>query len=406
MNLPLNTQWVIVAVKEPVMFHQTYDETWLLNPNRRYILNANRVSAIEPYLESVSEFSNAALLQRPLAGKNLCGAKVLIERTRERGIGDLLFLTGVLGYLQHINSNNVQFDLMAFSDRGVVLTHCPLLHNKCVKCGPVEYDALRQYNYHWFVDSATEQDAEPDQLNVYDALFRQLGYDPDQIEAKWKRPTVTLVNEDFQNLDMLYRRVWEDKKMELRRVGYYVVAPFANASLRCLPYATWLEIIHAMATRRPVVVVGASSLRLPDTDISAGEFIGRVAEMGQAVVNAVDGTSLRVLMALISRATGVVSLDSAPLYLAQALNVPAVSLWGTHAPGARLGYDKPYMDFALWNSSACRRAPCFAYSQFPVEKCPQGDKQRVCEVLDSVVPADVLAKVDSIEANQASPFKK
>jgi ADP-heptose:LPS heptosyltransferase len=150
-------------------------------------------------------------------------------------------------------------------------------------------------------------------------------------------------------------------------------------------------------------------------DMSAGEFSGRVAQMGSTtgfngakfpLVNAVDGTTIRVLMALISRATGVVALDSAPLYMAQALNVPAVSLWGTHAPGARIGYDKPYMDLAIWNPDACRRAPCFAYSQFPVDKCPNGAKQRVCEVLNAVDPQVVLAKADLIEASQVSPFKK
>ena len=406
-KMPLNTQWVIASVKEPVMFHQTYDETWLLNPNRRYIFNANRLTVIEPFLENVSEFSSAALCNRLTAGKDICGAKILIERTRERGIGDLLFLTGVLGYLQHIGSNNVEIDLMAFADRGAALVHCPLLHNRNVKCGPLDYDALRYYNYHWFIDNVTEQDAEPDQLNVYDALYAQLGFQPDQVEAKWKRPVgITLVNEDYQNLDMLYRYVWQDKKLELRRIGYYVVAPFANASLRCMPYGLWLRIIQLLATRRPVVVVGTSTLRLLDTDMSAGDFISQLSSMGQPVINAIDSTSVRVLMALIARATGVVALDSAPLYLAQAFNVPAVSLWGTHPPGARLGYDKPYMDLAVWNPDACRKSPCFAYSYFPVEKCPKGDKQQVCEVLESITPEAVLSKADLIEASQANPLKK
>jgi Glycosyltransferase family 9 (heptosyltransferase) len=404
MKLPQNTQWLIVTVKEPVMFHQTYDETWLLNPNRRYILNANRVSVIEQYLENVSEFNNSALYHRLTAGNDICGAKILIERTRERGLGDLLFLTGVMGYLQHISGNNVELDLMGYADRGVVLTHCPLIHNKCVKCGPVEYDSLRLYNYHWFVDSATEQDAEQDQLNVYDALYRQLGFVPDQIEARWKRPTATLVNDDYQNLDMLFRRIWDDKKMELRRIGYYVVAPFSNASLRCMNYGRWLETIQLLSTRRPVVVVGTSTLRLPDMDMSVGDFASRVAQL-PAVVNAIDSTSIRVLMALISRATGVVAMDSAPLYIAQALNVPAVSLWGSHPPGARIGYDKAYMDLAIWNVDACRRAPCFAYNYFPVDKCPNGERQRVCEVLDSISAKQVMAKIDMIESNQALPFK-
>jgi ADP-heptose:LPS heptosyltransferase len=333
----------------------------------------------------------------------LCGSKILIERCRERGIGDLLFLTGPLGYFNHITGNNVEIDVMGFADRGIVLSNCNLIHNKSVKCGPVEYDALRHYNYHWFVESVTEQDSEQDQLNSYDALYHQLGFDYTQIEARWKRPTASLVNEDYLNLDMVYRRVWEDRKLELRRIGYYVVAPFSNATLRCMPYSRWLQVITLLATRRPVVVVGTSGLRLPDTDMSAGEFIQRLGGCGQAVVNAIDGTSTRVLMALISRATAVVALDSAPLYIAQALNTPAVSLWGTHHPAARIGYDAKYLDWAIWHGNACRRAPCFAYSYFPVDKCPKGSAQRVCEVLDDIQADEVLDKIDAIEGAQLTP---
>lgn len=396
--IPTNTQWLIVSVKEPVMFHQTADETWLFNPNRRYVINANRIAPIEQFIENVSELDGAAHYMRLTAGRNLTGAKVLVERSRERGIGDLLFLTGPLGFMQHVTGNDVQIDVMAFADRGIVLTHSPLIHNGCVKCGPLEYDHLRMYNYHWLVNTVTEQDSEGDQLNVYDALFQQLGFKPEDIEPRWKRPTAALVSEDYQNLDRLYKHIWDSRKIDLRRVGYFVVAPFANATLRCMNYQRWLEIIQVLATRRPVVVVGNSSLRTPETDISAGEFSQRVAAMGGGVFNAVDSTTIRVLMALIARSTCTVSLDSAPLYIAQALNVPAISLWGTHAPAARIGYDKNLMDLAIWPREACQFSPCFAYGKFPVERCPNGIRQRACEVISAVSVDDVLKKVDMVES--------
>jgi len=385
------------------MFHQTADETWLFNPNRRYIVNANRVAAIEPFIESASELDGAALYHRLQAGQSLTGAKVLIERTRERGIGDLLFLTGPLGFMNHVSGNSVELDVMAFADRGVVLTHSPLLHNKCVKCGPLEYDHLRLYNYHWLINSVTEQDGEGDQLNVYDALYQQLGFDPSEIEPQWKRPSATVVADDFQNLDRLYKHVWDARKLDLRRIGYFVVAPFANSNLRCMNYGNWLEIIKALATRRPVVVIGNSSLRLPDTDMGAGQFNQSVASIGGGVFNAVDSTSLRVLMALIARSTGVICMDSAPLYMAQALKVPAISIWGTHAPASRIGYDKNYMDLAIWKQAACPNSPCFAYGRFPVEKCPDGQNQITCAVTAEVSVQDVLQKVDMLESASAQP---
>ena len=57
-------------------------------------------------------------------------------------------------------------------------------------------------------------------------------------------------------------------------------------------YTTWLEIIKQLATRRPVVVIGATHWKLPDTDITAGRFIEQVASMGQAVISALDATPL------------------------------------------------------------------------------------------------------------------
>ena len=399
--IPINSQWLVVSVKEPVMFHQTADETWLFNPNRRYIVNANRVAQIEQFIDTVSELDGASLYSRLRSNVDITGAKILVERNRERGIGDLLFLTGPLAFLNHLSGGNVEIDVMAFADRGVVLTHCPLISNKCVKCGPLEYDHLRMYNYHWLINTVTEQDTEGDQLNVYDALYQQLGFNPEDVEPKWKRPTATLMADDFQNLDRLFRHVWDQRKVDLRRIGYFVVAPYANATLRSMNYKTWLEVIKQLATRRPVMVVGNSSLRLPDMDMSAGEFNQQVGSIGGGVFNAVDSTTIRVLMALIARSVGVICLDSAPLYMAQALNVPAISIWGTHAPGSRIGYDKNLMDLAVWKQKACNFSPCFAYGKFPVNKCPNGIHQACCEVTASVTPDDVLSKVDMIESANA-----
>lgn len=396
--MPSNSQWLIVTVKEPVMFTQTADETWLFNPNRRYIVNANRVKQIEQFIDTASELDGASLYHRLRANQNITGAKILVERNRERGIGDLLFLTGPLAYLRHLSGDDVEIDLMSFADRGVVLTHSPLISNKCVRCGPLEYDHLRMYNYHWLVNTVTEQDSEGDQLNVYDALYQQLGFVPEEVEPKWKRPTATLVSEDFQNLDRLFHYVATQRNLDLRRLGYFVVAPFANATIRSMNYDTWLQIIKQLSTRRPVMVVGNSSLRLPSMDMSAGEFSQRVAAIGGGVFNAVDSTTIRVLMALIARSVGVICLDSAPLFLAQALNVPAVSIWGTHAPGSRIGYDKTYMDLAVWKQEACLHSPCFAYGNFPVNKCPNGIRQTCCEVISAVTADDVLRKVDIIES--------
>lgn len=401
-KLPSNSQYVIIKVKEPLLWHQTEDETWLMNPNRRYLINAARIPSIHAHIEEVSEIDSAAFVNRLQAGKNITGAKILIERFRERGIGDLLFLTGPMAYLNHVTGNNVKIDLYTYSDRGSVLSNSPLLNNRTVLCGPLEYDHLKFYNYQWLIGSVTECDEEQDQLNVYDALYKQLGFDPDQIDPRWKRPSATLVNEDYQHLDMLYKTVFDQRKIDLRRMGYYVVAPFTNSNLRCMNYSTWLEIIKQLGQRRPTLVVGNSRLRLPETDMSVGAFQQHLVNCGGGVINAIDATPLRVLMALISRATAVLCMDSAPLYIAQALNTPAVSIWGAHDPGVRIGYDPTYMELAVWNEGACNHSPCFAYSEFPKHKCPRAGQQTVCEVLTSIEAKHVLQKVDIIESRNVN----
>jgi hypothetical protein len=136
-------------------------------------------------------------------------------------------------------------------------------------------------------------------------------------------------------------------------------------------------------------------------DMSAGEFSQHVGTMGGGVFNAVDSTSVRTMMALIARSFCVIGMDSAPIYIAQALNMPAISIWGTHAPGSRIGYDKNMMDLAIWNQDACQYAPCFAYGEFPVTKCPNGIRQTCCEVTSSVSVDDVLKRVDAVESASA-----
>ncbi len=394
-----STAWKIVSVSQPVMYHRTLDEVWLLNPGRRYILNADQVERIAEFVDTCSDLAGASLLNKLRAGVDLAGANVLVERVRDRGIGDLLFLTGPLAYMQHVTGRRLTVDVYALSERGTVLTNNPDIRNGCVLAGPLEYDTLRNYNYHWFIESVTEWDEEPDQQNVYDALYAQLGFDPAQIDPRWKRPQATCVPNDYAHLDQLYYMVWNQRKLDLRRTGYYVVAPFVSSSVRAFDYQRWLEIIRVLSQRRPVIVVGTTRMKLPDTSISAGEFVNAIANLGGSgpVVNFIDGTPMRVLMALISRAKALVGLDSGPLYMAQALRTPAVSIWGGHHPGARLQYDTDYMNLAIWNGDACVQSPCFAYLNFPHSKCPEGKVQSECAVYKTVTAADVLSKVDIIE---------
>jgi ADP-heptose:LPS heptosyltransferase len=398
---PFNSQYVIATFRAPTMWHRTDDECWLLNPLRRHIMHSDHLGRLSDQIEAISDLKGTQYYTPLIAGKSLAASRVLIERNRDRGIGDLLFLTGPLNFMQNASGNNVKIDVYALAERGAVLTHHPALHLGTTLHGPLFYDDLGLYNYQWLIETVTECNEEPDQLNVYDALYKQLGFDPGEIDPKYKRPTVRLVDDDFRSLDQVFYHIWTHKKADFRRLGYYVVAPFAAATLRSMNYSTWIGIIKELAAKRPVIVTGAASNRHPDMDISAGEFQAQVSNLPN-VVNAIGATPIRTAMALISKAVAVVTLDSGSLYIAQATGTPAISMWGSHDPGVRIGYDKNYMDLAIWNQPSCRMSPCFAYASFPAHKCSLGAHQQSCDVLASVTPDQVLEKLEMIESLNVS----
>ena len=401
---PFNPRWLVVTPKRQILWHRADDdEVWALRPPNRYVVNAEQLPAIEDNLEVISDMSGMSHY-RPLSGRvNLAKAKILVERVRDRGIGDLLFLTGPLSYLHHLSGGSCQIFAHALSDRGSVLNGHPSLYEQTAYYGPLEYDQMANYSYHWLIDSVTEYNQEVDQLNVYDALYTQLGLDPKDVSPRFKRPTAYVSVDDRKNLESLFYFIYKDHKLDLRKdKGYYVVAPLSVSVTRSANYEFWLKTIEALSKRRPVVVIGKVRHIIPSTDMEFGTFYQHLSKLGPNVINLMGDTPLRLTMAIIANSAALVCLDSGPLYMAQALRVPAVSVWGTHNPGVRLGYDQTYMDLAIWNSIACRSCPCFTYSGFPTNRCPQGDFQKVCSVLSSVSHNDVMEKIEKVESTLMS----
>jgi hypothetical protein len=207
-RLPFNSQYSIVTVNKPCVFPRTEEEYWLLNPPRRYVMNALNLPVIADFIESVSDVKGSSFHTPLMCGKSLESARVLIERNRDRGIGDLLFLTGPLNFMQHVSGNNVKIDVYALADRGQVLVNHPALHLGTPLHGPLHYDDMGLYNYQWLIDTVTECNEEMDQPNVYDALFQQIGFSPSEIDPRFKRPSAHLVESDIRHLDQFYYNIF------------------------------------------------------------------------------------------------------------------------------------------------------------------------------------------------------
>lgn len=407
-HLPLVTSWVVVTFKKPVQWTRCDDEIWTFNPHVRYILNHHQLESLKPYVASVSELKTSGHYRQLDATTRLGGAHLLIERYRDRGIGDLLFLSGILQYIHDLSGSTAVIDLYSLTDRAGVLRFHPALGNSAggdpygPLAGPVLYDSLPHYTAHWFIDHVTEYVEEPDQLNVYDQLYRQLSIDPKTVAARYKRPYVYFQTSDWRDLDSIYHTCYATQQVDLRVTPYIVLAPTAYGSLRTAPYMLWLALAQALSEKFVVVFVGRTTDQgqLPAPDITFGEFYQKLEDITKRnpkrVFNLIGPTPLRPMMALVSRAAALVSLDSGMLYVAQASRVPAVSLWGTHPPHSRLQYDPPYMRGAIWKREACPASPCFAYAGFPADRCPTGEAQRVCAPLASVGVEDVVHKLEVV----------
>lgn len=401
MDLIPNQTWVVVTFKSPVQWARDTDEVWYLNPNRQYVLNANQLEHLKPFIASISELKGSRNL-RPLdSGSQLNGAKILVERYRDRGIGDMLFMSAAIGYLADMSSHTATIDTYALASRADVLVNHPGLRYGPLH-GPVHYGDLPNYDYHWFIDHVTEHSEEADQPNVYDALYAQLGLNPDDVEPRFKRPVIQFNQQDLKNLTQVYESVFRKTQLDLRRTPYYAVSPAAVSPLRSLPYRSWLEIVVELAKRRPVVLVGLLHGQLPTLDTSFGEFYGQVEELCRRNPNRLVNlmgtkTPFRQVAQVVSRAVTFVTLDSGLLYAAQAGRAPAVSLWGTHDPATRLKYDPPYMQLAIHKRQACPKSPCYAFRAWPHDKCPDGPRQQTCAPLAAITPTDVLEKAQLAE---------
>jgi hypothetical protein len=390
-----------MTMAKPVLWPRCDQETWSLTPPNRYIVNAEYSSRFsEDQVEEVSDLKGSAY-HTPFVGLiNLNNSKILVERHRSRGIGDLLFLSGPLSYLHHMSGGTVKFYLKSLVDRGSVLYNHPALHLKTPLYGPTVYDTLPLYDYHWFIESVTEFNEDREQPNVYDVLYRQIGFDPKTIDPIYKRPSVGFDESDTRGLHAFYHAIWSEKQIDLRSEPYYVVAPFSHGVVRSAPYGLWLNLIHELSQKHPVLIIGSLRHELPDMDMPAGEFVQRLRMMSQQqskIINLISDLPLRSVLTIISKSKCVFCLDSAPLYMAQACRVPAISVWGPHSPRVRIGYDKAYMDLAIHAKEACPNSPCFAYSGFPERKCPEQEAQKFCAVLANVGVNDIMEKLSLLE---------
>ncbi len=143
-------------------------------------------------------------------------------------------------------------------------------------------------------------------------------------------------------------------KFSLKYKGFVVINPFSNFPLKEWALENWAGFIRKVDRR--VVVIG-----LPKDRIKV-ERLKTLADF----IDLVGKTSLRELMALIKASEVVVSNDSAPVHIANALGVPALTVYTSTS--SKYGF-YPLIGGFLDNPSPC--SPC---SPNP-KKCLTGTKE-------------------------------
>ena len=99
------------------------------------------------YVEKVSPLESCSVYRPLNAGVNLVDRKLYVERHRDRGLGDLLFMTGVLDYIRHVSASTTAVYFYALSDRGAVVYNHPALYNRTPYYGPTLIDSLSAFDY-------------------------------------------------------------------------------------------------------------------------------------------------------------------------------------------------------------------------------------------------------------------
>lgn len=125
---------------------------------------------------------------------------------------------------------------------------------------------------------------------------------------------------EFERMPYLF--VSEEEKKRVRDKfrlpeSFAVLSPFSNFRLKEWNIDRWLELSKRLNITP--VIVGADTQRASIFDKVEG-------------INLIGKTSLRELMAVISLSKVVISCDSAPVHIANALGVPALSVYTATSP--------------------------------------------------------------------------
>ncbi|NYS62343.1 glycosyltransferase family 9 protein [Vreelandella salicampi] len=177
---------------------------------------------------------------------------------------------------------------------------------------------------------------------------------------------------------------------------YMVINPCSNPRLR--NFRNWSAEGYASVIEHAWVQHGLKSVLTGGGTTAEKEMGERIEALCQpgSVINAIGGTSLKGLLALIDHARVAIAPDTGPAHMANALGTPTLGLYATSNPQRAAPY--------LWRDFAVNAYPdaVRTYLHKSVDDLPWGQRVRHPDAMNLIKTETVIAKLDALLAHTAN----
>lgn len=239
----------------------------------------------------------------------------------------------------------------------------------------VGYDKARAKDaQHWFTQHQLAPHPKAHVLESFMDFARLLGVEDDRLE--WNLPVLTTALNEARVIS--------------GEAPYLVINPCSNARLRNFRnwsiegYASVIEHAWVQHGLKSVLTGGGTA-----QERAIGDQIEALCQPG-SVINAIGGTSLKGVLALIGNARAVIAPDTGPIHMANAMGTPALGLYASTNPQRAAPY--------LWRDFVVNAYPeaVRIYLNKSVEEVSWGQRVRHAEAMNLIKADDVIAKLDAL----------
>ncbi|WP_413615559.1 glycosyltransferase family 9 protein [Halomonas cupida] len=179
--------------------------------------------------------------------------------------------------------------------------------------------------------------------------------------------------------------------------GYVLISPCANPRLR--NFRNWSAEGYAAVVEHAWTQYGLKTVMTGGGSTQEREMGERIRLLCQpdAVIDAIGGTSLKGLLALIDGARAVIGPDSGPVHMANAMNTPVVGLYATTNPDRAAPY--------LWRENVVNRYPDAVreYLHEDPADVSWGRRVRHPDAMSLIRAEDVIDNLDRLLESTANP---